>query len=69
MKKNELQKLREVSTPLAKNEEGKLKGGFSAFAAPSSVSYNQSVNVTNERGEACACSCHSDESLLREFGR
>ncbi|MVT12296.1 hypothetical protein [Chitinophaga tropicalis] len=53
-----LKGLEKKVTPLKQNEQGKLKGGFSAFA-PSTVIVKDPVNVNVDvaSGHACACAC------------
>ncbi|MBV7530630.1 hypothetical protein [Chitinophaga sp. sic0106] len=56
--KNNLKGLEKKVTPLKQNEQGKLKGGFSAFGATEPVKTEPvNVNVDVASGHTCACAC------------
>jgi hypothetical protein len=43
---------------LSEDQQGKLKGGFSAYSAPSAAAVNgTTVTVTVAIGTTCSCTC------------
>jgi hypothetical protein len=58
--KKSFQDLMKQMSELSEDQQGKLKGGFSAFSASAnaaSVDTSVSVSVTVAIGSSCSCSC------------
>lgn len=60
--KNKLADLAGKITPLEEDQQGKLTGGFAAFADPPVTSTEVDSNSNTNNVSACSCSCTTNSA-------